>query len=91
MINFGDALPAKDLALAQRHAEQADVFCVVGSSLLVTPAADLPVAALTRGAALILINLGDTPLDARARVRIRAPAGEVLPAIVEAVAAELAT
>lgn len=86
VINFGDNLPRDDLAKAQEHSEAADVFCVIGSSLKVTPAADLPATALARGARLVLVNLGETPMDGRATLKIRGHAGEVIPAIVERVA-----
>lgn len=91
VVNFGDELPERDMKRAREHSEKADVFCVIGSSLQVTPAADLPAMALARGARLVLINLGDTPMDERATLRIRALAGHVMPAIVAGVEAALAT
>ena len=69
VINFGDNLPQRDLGQAQAHSARADVYLVIGSSLQVTPAADLPADALERGAKLVLVNLGDTPMDARATLR----------------------
>ena len=82
VINFGDNLPQADLERAVLHSEQADVFLVIGSTLLVTPASDLPCTALDNGAALIILNLGETPLDQLASVRITGKAGELLPQIV---------
>jgi NAD-dependent deacetylase len=63
-------------------ARAADVMLVVGSSLVVYPAADIPVAALRSGAPLIVINAEPTPLDEAATVVIRGKSGEVLPEIV---------
>ena len=87
VINFGDDLPGLDLSRAREHSRKADLFCVIGSSLQVTPAADLPAAALASGAKLLLINLGVTPMDERVDLKIKAPAGQVIPAIVSAVEA----
>ncbi len=55
---------------------------VVGSSLVVYPAADIPVAAVRSGASLIVINAEPTPLDDLAAVVIRGKSGEVLPEII---------
>jgi NAD-dependent deacetylase len=63
-------------------AREADVMLVVGSSLVVYPAADIPVAAVRSGASLIVINAEPTPLDEFAAVVIRGKSGEVLPEIV---------
>jgi len=50
----------------------------VGSSLVVTPAADIPVAAKRAGAKLAIINIDPTPLDDMADYVISEPAGDVL-------------
>jgi NAD-dependent deacetylase len=63
-------------------AREADVMLVVGSSLVVYPAADIPVAAVRSGASLIVINAEPTPLDEFAAVVVRGKSGEVLPEIV---------
>lgn len=89
VINFGDNLPQADLENAWAHSERADVFLVIGSTLLVTPAADMPRQALDNGAHLIIVNLGPTPLDSEASVLIRGKAGEVVPALVEKMEEEL--
>jgi len=52
VVNFGQSLPGKDLADAYQHSRRADVFLAVGSSLVVTPAADMPRVALEAGACL---------------------------------------
>ena len=56
---------------------------VVGSSLVVYPAADIPLVAARSGARLIVINAEPTPFDELAAVVIRGKSGEVLPQIVE--------
>jgi len=79
VVNFGQPLPKKDLRESFYHSERCDLFVVVGSSLVVTPAAHMPVVALRAGAKLVIINHGDTPLDQHAHLRFRESAGLVLP------------
>ena len=50
VVGFGEALPRKDLMLSYEHARKSDLFVVVGSSLVVTPAADMPRETLLSGA-----------------------------------------
>jgi NAD-dependent deacetylase len=83
VVNFGDSLPVKDLEESQRHAQMCDLFLVVGSSLVVYPAADMPRIALEVGAKLVIINQGETPYDAEVHLRFDEKIGEVLPPAVE--------
>jgi NAD-dependent SIR2 family protein deacetylase len=82
VVNFGDPLPEKDYKMAYEHSEDADVYLIVGSSLVVYPAADLPIIAKKNGAKLILINIGETPLDRQVDIKIEQKIGQVLTAIV---------
>jgi NAD-dependent deacetylase len=61
------------------------VFFVIGSSLVVTPAANMPGYAKENGAKLILLNKGDTPYDHVADIRFDNLIEEVLPPIMEKV------
>jgi len=79
VVDFGQSLPGKDLRLAFEHSRRSDLFVVVGSSLVVTPAADMPREALRSGAKLVIINQGETPLDSFAHLRFREVIGDVLP------------
>jgi len=79
VVNFGQPLPRKALADSYQHSEKCDLFIVVGSSLVVTPAADMPKVALESGARLVIINQGETPLDKVAHLRFWEGIGEVLP------------
>ena len=79
VVNFGQPLPRKALAEAHQHSEKCDLFIVVGSSLVVTPAADIPKVALESGARLVIINQGETPFDRIAHLRFWEKIGEVLP------------
>ncbi len=83
VVNFGDSLPAKDLAESYKHSQRCDLFIVVGSSLVVYPAADMPAVALEAGAKLVIINQGETPFDGHAHLRFSEAIGEVLPAAVD--------
>jgi len=83
VVDFGMSLPVKDLDRSLRHARQSDLFVVIGSSLVVTPAAHMPAEAYQAGARLVIVNQQETPLDPYARLRFHEPIGEVLPAVVE--------
>ncbi len=82
-ISFGQAMPEKETAEAQKRAERAEVFIVIGSSLVVYPAAHMPLYAKQNGAKLIIVNMADTPFDAYADVLIRGKAGVVMERIVK--------
>ncbi len=88
-ISFGQAMPAEEMGRAVALARESDLFLVVGSTLLVQPAASLPAHALDAGAFLGIINLSETPYDRRADVLIQGKAGEVLPRIAAAVASRV--
>ncbi|GAC1474009.1 MAG: NAD-dependent protein deacylase Cob2 [Candidatus Dormibacteraceae bacterium] len=82
VVLFGEPMPPAAIQEAFALAREADVMLVVGSSLVVYPAADIPVAAVKSGASLIVINAEPTPLDELATVVVRGKSGEVLPEIV---------
>jgi NAD-dependent SIR2 family protein deacetylase len=79
VVNFGQSLPRKALEASYQHSQNCDLFLVVGSSLVVTPAADMPRVALQAGARLVIINQGETPFDRLAHLRFSEGIGEVLP------------
>jgi NAD-dependent deacetylase len=84
-VLFGEALPYEVLTEASNRSSSCDLFIVVGSTLVVYPAAYMPVYAVQAGAKLVIINLSSTPMDEEATVLIRAKAGEALSRIVEKV------
>ncbi len=90
VVNFGQPLPAKDLAESYEHSRQCDLFIVVGSSMVVYPAADMPRVALQAGAKLVIINQGETPFDESAHLRFAEAIGEVLPPAIEQLKALIA-
>jgi mono-ADP-ribosyltransferase sirtuin 6 len=64
IVNFGEDLPKDTLQTAYRHAKAADLCLVLGSSLTVTPASDVPATVCKkRKARLVICNLQETPLD----------------------------
>ena len=83
VVNFGQSLPQKELADSYWHSQNCDLFVVAGSSLVVTPAADMPRVALESGARLVIINKGETPFDRVAHLRFEERTGEVLPPAVD--------
>jgi NAD-dependent deacetylase len=85
IVMFGEQLPYEVLEEAGRRSRLADLFIVIGSTLVVYPAAYMPVYAVESGANLVIINLGDTPMDRQASVVINAKAGEAMAAIVNKV------
>ncbi|ANB58270.1 sir2 family protein [Anoxybacillus sp. B7M1] len=63
VVLFGEALPAEAVEQAWRAAERAKLFIVLGSSLQVSPANQLPLIAKRNGAQLVIVNLEPTELD----------------------------
>lgn len=84
-VLFGESLPKAALEIAARVSALADVMVVVGSSLVVYPAAQLPQIARQRGASLIIIDRAETALDDMADIVIRGEAGEILATLADGV------
>ena len=80
-ISFGQMLAADVLMEANRWSREADLMLVIGSSLVVTPAADLPRTAKAQGARLVIINRDPTPLNPLADAIFTSSIGEVLTTI----------
>jgi NAD-dependent deacetylase len=76
-------MPQEAVTNAFGLAREADVVLVVGSSLMVYPAANIPLVALRSGARMIVVNAEPTPFDELAEVVIHGRSGEVLPEIVQ--------
>jgi len=83
VVFFGEAMPATAVEKAFAAARDSDLMLVVGSSLVVYPAAGVPVAAAEAGAPLVIVNAEPTPLDAMADAVIRGRSGEILPRLLE--------
>lgn len=85
-VSFGEPMPQREMRLALAIAQQSAVMLVVGSTLLVNPAARVPAVAQERGAYLAIINIGETALDDQADLRLAAPAGPALSYLADHVA-----
>jgi len=82
-ISFGQSMPVAEVERATDLSRTCDFFMVVGSTLLVQPAAHMPFYAKENGALLAIVNLSETPCDNICDVLVQEEAGKVLPAIVE--------
>lgn len=76
VISFGQMMPELELLRAAEASRKSDRFLVIGSSLLVHPAAQLPVLAAQAGAELVIMNREETPVDSLADSCIRTPIAE---------------
>lgn len=86
-ISFGQAMPVEKTQLAFAVAASMDVMLVVGSSLLVHPAASVPVETSRNGGQVAIINAEPTVQDDQAQFVLSGQAGEILTALVAAVSA----
>lgn len=77
-ISFGQAMPQAQMRQAHALTMEADLFLVVGSSLVVFPAATFPVIAKRKGAKLAIVNREPTELDEIADLVVRAEIGAAL-------------
>ena len=77
-ISFGQAMPVDAMERAQAVTNACDLFIVVGSSLVVHPAAGFPEYAKHLGAKLAIVNREPTPLDAIADLVLYAEIGPTL-------------
>lgn len=84
VVWFGETLPSRALATAFEVASTCDVFLSIGTAALVQPAAALPVTALHHKATVIEINPATTPLTTQVRYALQGPAGQILPALMQA-------
>jgi NAD-dependent deacetylase len=88
-ISFGQPLVPSVLERAFAAAAACDLVLALGSTLSVHPAASIPLAALERGAAYVIINRGPTEHDRLATLRLEGDVAELLPPAVAAVAGRL--
>jgi NAD-dependent deacetylase len=88
-ILFGEPMPPRETRLAEDRSRTARCFVVVGSSLVVYPAAYMPIYAKEAGARLVVVNLTPTHLDHLADVVIPGRAGDVMARLSAAVRARV--
>jgi NAD-dependent deacetylase len=89
VVMFGELLPVDAIDRATELARRAEVMLVVGSALEVYPVAGLPEETVSAGGRLAIVNLGPTPFDRLASIRIDGPAGATLAALAEELGATL--
>jgi len=84
-VFFGEALPEETLHEAIRRARNCDLLIVIGSTLIVYPAAYIPTYAREAGARLAIVNLTQTPFDYYAEVIIRSKAAGTMSEVMQKV------
>lgn len=77
-ISFGQSMPEQEMQRADEAARACDLFIVVGSSLVVFPAAGIPLIARQHGADLVIINREPTELDGYADLLLHQEIGPTL-------------
>ena len=82
-VFFGESLPQKELDKAISVSKKCDLFLVLGSSLVVSPASHLPQIAKENGSLLAIINIDSTPFDDVADIVIHDAASKVLSDLIE--------
>lgn len=83
VVWFQESLPQTALSQAILASQNCDLFFSIGTSALVQPAASLAHEARRHGAVIVEVNLEPTPLTPYAHYAFHAPAGTILPALVE--------
>lgn len=81
-ISFGQTMPEAEMDRAERATRACDLFLVLGSSLVVFPAAGFPLMAKRCGAKLAIVNRDATEQDAIADLVFRGEIGPLLSAAV---------
>lgn len=82
-ISFGQAMPEQEMERAERATQVCDLFLVLGSSLVVYPAAGFPLMAKRGGAKLAIVNREPTEQDAIADLVLHAEIGPTLQSALE--------
>jgi NAD-dependent deacetylase len=77
-VSFGQSLPADVLTEAFELAARSELLLAIGSSLVVEPAASIPLEAKRNDGRLVIINRDETPLDSLADIVLHEPIGETL-------------
>ena len=79
-ISFGQPMPDEPMMRAEEETYASDLFLVLGSSLVVTPAAHFPIKAKRNGARLVIVNREETPLDSVADLVLNEEIGPTMTA-----------
>ncbi|MDY6910822.1 MAG: Sir2 family NAD-dependent protein deacetylase [Chloroflexota bacterium] len=84
-VFFGEAMPVWETSEAEHRSRSCNLCIVIGSSLVVYPAAFMPQYAAQSGAKLVIVNRDPTSLDRSAEVCIHEAAGETMSRVMERV------
>jgi NAD-dependent deacetylase len=82
-ISFGQSMPEKETQEAYHRSSICDLFIVIGSSLVVQPAASMPLVAKRNGSRLVIINRDPTPYDGVADLVIHGHASPTMAGILK--------
>jgi NAD-dependent deacetylase len=82
-ISFGQSMPEEETQDAYHRSSLSDLFIVIGSSLVVQPAASMPLVAKRNGAKLVIINRDPTPYDNMADIVLHGQAGPIMASVLE--------
>ena len=83
VISFGQAMPEAEMTRAMEEAAMSDLFLVLGSSLVVYPAAELPLIAKRSGAAVVIVNREETDHDVYADLVLHDEIGPLMKQVLE--------
>jgi NAD-dependent deacetylase len=83
-ISFGQSMPEGPMKRAREETLAADLFLVLGSSLVVYPAAGFPIMAKEAGAELVIVNREATDQDPLADLVLHDEIGSLMAAVVPA-------
>ncbi|HVL80207.1 MAG TPA: Sir2 family NAD-dependent protein deacetylase [Actinomycetota bacterium] len=84
-VSFGQSLQPEVVRRAEEWVREADLLLVVGSPLVVYPAAAMPALAQRAGARVVIVNRDPTPYDDIADLVVHGEAGALLGAVLERV------
>jgi NAD-dependent deacetylase len=83
IVMFGEPIPRDVMRVCQQETDKSDCMLIVGTTVLVYPAAEFPLVIKRNFGSLIEVNPNETELTPYCDVSIRGKAGEVLPVLVE--------
>jgi mono-ADP-ribosyltransferase sirtuin 6 len=90
IINFGENLPSNEIEAGYQNAEKADLCLVLGSSLTVRPACDMPgLVGKNPYAKLVICNLQKTPLDDFAAIKIYSKCDDLMKFVMKSLNIEI--
>jgi len=89
IINFSESLPQKPLRDGFAQSEEADLCLVLGSSLTVSPACNMPGRVAEKGKKLVICNLQLTPYDSIAAMKVHAKVDDLMTLVMKELELEI--